>query len=63
MLATLMNTRGLTELVILSVGLQLGFLDDQLYSLMVVMAVRHHRDGRSAAQPLYPRRAGRPGRR
>jgi Kef-type K+ transport system membrane component KefB len=38
-LAALMNTRGLTELVILSVGLQLGFLDDQLYSLMVVMAV------------------------
>jgi Kef-type K+ transport system membrane component KefB len=38
-LAALMNTRGLTELVILSVGLQLGFLDDQLYSLMVLMAV------------------------
>lgn len=37
--ATLMNTRGLTELVILSVGLQLGFLDDRLYSLMVAMAV------------------------
>jgi Kef-type K+ transport system membrane component KefB len=38
-LATLMNTRGLTELIILSVGLQLGVLDQALYSLMVVMAL------------------------
>ncbi|QMU78174.1 cation/H(+) antiporter [Streptacidiphilus sp. PB12-B1b] len=38
-MATLMNARGLTELVILSVGLQLGVLDQSLYSLMVVMAV------------------------
>ncbi|USQ86259.1 cation:proton antiporter [Streptomyces phaeoluteigriseus] len=38
-LATLMNTRGLTELVALSVGLQAGILDERLYSLMVVMAV------------------------
>lgn len=38
-LATLMNTRGLTELIALSIGLQAGVLDEQLYSLMVVMAV------------------------
>ncbi|OLR94838.1 cation:proton antiporter domain-containing protein [Actinokineospora bangkokensis] len=38
-LATLMNTRGLTELIILAVGLQLGMLDQYLYSVMVVMAV------------------------
>ncbi|WP_251092301.1 cation:proton antiporter [Streptomyces sp. Caat 7-52] len=38
-LATLMNTRGLTELIVLNVGLQLGYLDQELYSLMVVMAV------------------------
>ncbi|GGN45549.1 cation:proton antiporter domain-containing protein [Streptomyces fuscichromogenes] len=38
-LATLMNTRGLTELIVLNVGLQLGFLGPDLYSLMVVMAV------------------------
>ncbi|MEX1656952.1 cation:proton antiporter [Streptomyces pseudovenezuelae] len=38
-LATLMNTRGLTELIVLNVGLKLGFLDQDLYSLMVVMAV------------------------
>ncbi|WP_210581213.1 cation:proton antiporter [Streptomyces sp. GESEQ-4] len=38
-LATLMNTRGLTELIVLNAGLQLGFLGPDLYSLMVVMAV------------------------
>ncbi|MEU9336630.1 cation:proton antiporter [Streptomyces sp. NPDC048290] len=38
-LATLMNTRGLTELIVLNLGLQLGFLDARLYTLMVVMAV------------------------
>ncbi|MEU6803808.1 cation:proton antiporter [Streptomyces neyagawaensis] len=38
-LAVLVNTRGLTELVILTVGLQLGSLDDRLYSSMVVMAL------------------------
>ncbi|MGW7363236.1 cation:proton antiporter [Streptomyces sp. NPDC054841] len=38
-LATLMNTRGLTELIVLNVGLQLGFIRQELYSLMVVMAV------------------------
>ncbi|MCQ4084258.1 cation:proton antiporter [Streptomyces sp. RB6PN25] len=38
-LATLMNTRGLTEFVVLTVGLQLGVLDTRMYSLMVVMAL------------------------
>jgi Kef-type K+ transport system membrane component KefB len=38
-LATLMNTRGLTELVILNVGREKGILDDQLFSIMVAMAV------------------------
>jgi Kef-type K+ transport system membrane component KefB len=38
-IATLMNTRGLTELVILGVGLQLRILPRPLYSLMVVMAL------------------------
>lgn len=35
----LMNTRGLTELVILSVGLNLGVLDDPLFTVMVLMAL------------------------
>ena len=38
-LGILMNSRGLTELIVLGVGLQFGLLDKGLYSLMVVMAV------------------------
>jgi Kef-type K+ transport system membrane component KefB len=38
-LAALMNTRGLTELVILTTGYQLGVIGRDLYSLMVVVAV------------------------
>jgi Kef-type K+ transport system membrane component KefB len=38
-LGTLMNTRGLTELIVLSVGLQMGVLTTGVYSLMVVMAL------------------------
>jgi Kef-type K+ transport system membrane component KefB len=38
-LAVLMNTRGLTEIVVLTVGLKLGLIDDRFYSAMVVMAV------------------------
>jgi Kef-type K+ transport system membrane component KefB len=38
-LAILVNTRGLTELIVLTVGLQLGVLDGDLYSLLVVMAL------------------------
>jgi Kef-type K+ transport system membrane component KefB len=38
-IATLMNTRGLTELVILGVGLQLHILTKPLYTLMVIMAL------------------------
>ncbi len=38
-LAALMNTRGLTEIVILAIGLQLHILAKSLYSLMVVMAI------------------------
>src|SRR5215472_2619780 len=38
-LATLMNTRGLTGIVVLAVGLQLRILDQSLYTLMIVMAI------------------------
>lgn len=38
-LATLMNTRGLTELIILNVGLQNGVIAAPLFTLLVVMAV------------------------
>jgi Kef-type K+ transport system membrane component KefB len=54
-LGTLMNTRGLTELVVLTVGLQLGVLDGQLYSLMVVMALVTTGMAGPLLQLLYPR--------
>jgi Kef-type K+ transport system membrane component KefB len=38
-LAILMNARGLTEIVVLTVGLQAGLLDTRLYSLMITMAL------------------------
>ncbi|WP_174184275.1 cation:proton antiporter [Nocardia barduliensis] len=38
-LAALMNTRGLTELVILNIGLTIGVLEQRLYSLLVMMAL------------------------
>lgn len=38
-LGVLMNTRGLTEIVILQVGAQLGVLDPELFTLMVLMAL------------------------
>lgn len=55
-LAALMNTRGLTELVILSVGLQLGVLDTTLYSLMVLMAVVTTAMTSPLLTAVYPRR-------
>ncbi|MBI3967110.1 MAG: cation:proton antiporter [Chloroflexi bacterium] len=36
---TLMNTRGLTELVILTIGLSLGVLSDRTFAMMVIMAL------------------------
>jgi Kef-type K+ transport system membrane component KefB len=54
-LGTLMNTRGLTELVILTVGLQLHVLDGKLYSLMVVMALVTTAMAGPLLQVLYAR--------
>jgi Kef-type K+ transport system membrane component KefB len=39
LLGTLMNTRGLMELIVLSVGLDLGVITPTLFSMMVVMAL------------------------
>ncbi len=38
-LGVLMNTRGLTELLVLSIGRELGVLSDPLYTLLVAMAL------------------------
>jgi Kef-type K+ transport system membrane component KefB len=55
-LATLMNTRGLTEIVILTIGLQLGLLDDRLFSMMVVMALVTTAMAGPLLNVLYPKR-------
>ena len=38
-LGVLMNTRGLMELVVLNIGLDIGVIGPQLYTMMVVMAI------------------------
>ncbi len=55
-LATLMNTRGVTELIVLSIGIQVGVLDRALYSYMVVMAVVTTAMAGPLMRRLYPQR-------
>jgi hypothetical protein len=38
-LGTLMNTRGLMELIVLNIGLDLGVISPTLFAMMVVMAL------------------------
>ena len=38
-LGCLLNTRGLVELIVLNVGLDLGILSPALFSMMVIMAL------------------------
>ncbi|WP_199510886.1 cation:proton antiporter domain-containing protein [Nucisporomicrobium flavum] len=47
----LMNTRGLTELVILNIGVTLGLLDGRMFTMMVIMALVTT----AMAGPLLPR--------
>src|SRR6185437_824190 len=35
----MLNTRGLTELIVLNVGLQIGIIDQRLYTILVIMAL------------------------
>jgi K+:H+ antiporter len=55
-LATLINTRGLTAIVILAVGLQLHILDPSLYSLMIVMAIVTTATAGPLLRLIYPER-------
>jgi Kef-type K+ transport system membrane component KefB len=55
-LASLMNTRGLTGIVILAVGLQLKILDESLYSLMIVMAIVTTAMAGPLLKAIYPDR-------
>ncbi|WP_369228499.1 cation:proton antiporter (plasmid) [Streptomyces sp. R39] len=52
---TLMNCRGVTELVVLGIGHQLGVIGDDLFSLLVLMAIVTT----AATAPLLRRLAGR----
>ncbi|MEU0136818.1 cation:proton antiporter [Streptomyces sp. NPDC006296] len=52
---TLMNCRGLTELVVLAIGRQIGVISEQLFALLVVMAVITT----AATAPVLTRVAGR----
>jgi len=38
-LGALMNTRGLMELIVLSIGLQLGLISQSLYAIVVIVAI------------------------
>ena len=51
----LMNTRGLTELVILTIGVQLGVLDQDLFTLMVIMALVTTAMAVPLLERVYPR--------
>jgi hypothetical protein len=56
-LGLLMNTRGLTELIILNVGVSLGVLDTPMFTMMVIMALATT----ALAGPLLPRDHDLPG--
>lgn len=51
MLGLLMNTRGLTELIILNAGVSLGVLDQSMFTMMVLMTLATT----ALAGPLLPR--------
>ena len=56
-LAALSNTRGLTELIILTLALKLGVLDTGLYSMLVLMAVVTTAMTCPILQLIYPARS------
>ncbi|MFJ8430181.1 cation:proton antiporter [Kitasatospora sp. NPDC094019] len=59
-LGLLVNTRGLTELIVLAIGLQIGLLDQRLYSLLVLMALVTTSMAGLLLPFVYPRRQAEP---
>ena len=53
-IGTLMNARGLMELIIINVGLQRGIISEGLFATLVIMAVLTT----LMASPLFERMAG-----
>ena len=62
-IGTLMNTRGLTELIVLNLALDVGAISNTLFAMLVIMAVVTTPDGRSAAEADRPEEPVRPWRR
>jgi Kef-type K+ transport system membrane component KefB len=60
LLAFLMNTRGLTELVILNAGVTLGVLDPSMFTMMVIMALVTTGMAGFVLPPAAPERLGTP---
>jgi Kef-type K+ transport system membrane component KefB len=56
--AVLMNARGLVELVVLSVGLEAGLIDERLFAVMVLMALATTFATGPLADRLAPARRG-----
>ncbi|MFE4370229.1 cation:proton antiporter [Streptomyces sp. NPDC056835] len=52
-IGVLMNTRGLTELIILNAGVSMGVLDNRMFTMMVLMALITT----ALAGPLVPRKS------
>lgn len=52
-IGVLMNTRGLTELIILNAGVSMGVLDNRMFTMMVLMALITT----AMAGPLVPRKS------
>jgi Kef-type K+ transport system membrane component KefB len=55
-IGTMMNTRGLAELVILNVGRSIGVLDDQMFTMLVLMAIVTTVMAGPLLQIIYPDR-------
>jgi Kef-type K+ transport system membrane component KefB/nucleotide-binding universal stress UspA family protein len=56
-IGVLMNTRGLLELIVLNIGLELGLLSPTLFSMMVIMALVTTFVGAPLLQRIYPANA------
>ena len=55
---TLMNARGLMELIIINIGLQRGIIGEALFSILVIMAIVTTLDGDADLRVgLWPQRA------
>jgi Kef-type K+ transport system membrane component KefB len=56
-LGSLMNTRGLMELVVLNIGLDIGIISQAIFSMMVVMAVTTTMMAPPLLERFHPTRA------